>query len=96
MKKREHTNRSEPEKIRGGMIMSVIMLIGGALFGLAGLWIVAFIIVGLLGLILLISFVFSLFPKLHTREYNKLNPIQKIFSSASYTIEMIGYASSIV
>lgn len=83
--------RSDLEKVNLGILMSVIMLLGGLVLGISGLWAISLVVFVLLGFILLVSFIISLFPKRHSKEYNELNPIQKIFATASYLIEMVGY-----
>lgn len=87
--------KTESEKVRAGMLMTGIIALGGIAFALTGVWIVAIVIFIILCLILAISFIISLFPKRHSKEYNKLNPVQKTFATASYLVEMVGYLSSI-
>lgn len=78
-------------KVRWGIFLTGILLLGVTVFSLSGLWIAALIALTILCLVLVVAYITSFFPRLHSKEFNKLNRIQKVFYTVSYFIEFFGY-----
>ena len=92
---RKNQKRDELARVRWGMVIVGLLLLGVAIFYFARLWLASLITFIILILMLSISFIVSLFPGIHSKEYDRLNRMQKVFATSSSFIDIFGYLSTI-